>query len=120
MSNAPLEGFHTIQRALCEQWNAEFLAVRHQDKLGITEEALQGVFPIHGLRHRPEDGTSGWFIWSGEYSEAEDFFMPMHVEHVMSVEMAFSRCLGLAPGWRFLIGEDGYEDIWFDPELLDT
>jgi hypothetical protein len=32
--------------------------------------------------------------------------------------MVFARYLGLAPGWRFLIGEDGYEDVWFDPDLL--
>ena len=37
---------------------------------------------IHGLRHEPEKGTSGWYIWGEEYSYTQDFFKPICVEHL--------------------------------------
>ena len=109
-----------IQRELCRAHGAEFAGVTLEDKLGITRLALQGVLPIHGLRHRPERGTSGWYVWSGDYSPDESFFMPLHVAHVLSEQVAFSKYLGLAPGWRFLMGEGGYEDVWFDADLISV
>jgi hypothetical protein len=39
-------------------------------------------------------------------------------EHVVSESAQFVAYLGLAPGWRFMIGEGGYEDVWFDESLL--
>jgi len=51
-------------------------------KLGVSKSALSGEWPLHGLRHRPDPLTNGWFIWSGEYSDADDFFVPLHFEHV--------------------------------------
>ncbi|WP_432444553.1 immunity protein Imm33 domain-containing protein [Rhizobium leguminosarum] len=34
----------------------------------ISDSALRGDLPLNGLRHPPEAGTNGWFIWGGEYS----------------------------------------------------
>ena len=51
-------------------------------KLGIAIETI-GQVPINGLRHKAENGTNGWYIWCGkEFSQEEDFFSPLHVEHV--------------------------------------
>jgi len=75
--------------------------------------------PVHGLRH-PENGhTNGWFIWAGEYSEADDFFMALHETHLEEVCPMILKYLALPPGWRFLC--DGkYEDVWFDESLLQV
>lgn len=108
----------TEQRELCAKYGAEYLRSSLASKIGISAEALSGILPIHGLRHSPKGNTSGWYIWSGEYSEDPDFFSPLHVEHAISESAIFAQYLGLAPGWRFLIGENGYEDVWFDPGLL--
>ena len=79
---------------------------------------MDGV-PINGLRHPPESGGSGWFIWTGgEIDQADGtFFQPMHLAHVGSAYPAVVPYLALPPGWRFLIAPD-HEDVWFDGSLL--
>lgn len=74
--------------------------------------------PINGLRHFPEGNTTGWYIWTGEYSAAPDFFKPMHLFHLQEYYPELLKYLGLPPGNRFLIDDKGYEDVWFDEGLL--
>jgi hypothetical protein len=47
-------------------------------RMGVSRSLLAGdwEWPIHGLRHKPEAGTSGWYCWTGELSDAPDFFVP--------------------------------------------
>lgn len=78
------------------------------------------LLPLNALRHPAEGRASGWFIWAGEeLSDAADFFVPLHVSHVMD------HCPGIVPylllpaGWRVLIAPD-YEDVWFDQSLIDA
>ena len=108
------------QRTLCEAHGAEFRPLNPASMLGVSACALSGTLPLHGLRHPPTAGSSGWFIWSGDYSVRADFFSPVHAGHAIAASMPFVKFLGLAPGWRFLIGERGYVDVWFDPDLLDV
>jgi hypothetical protein len=42
-----------------------------------------GTWPLNGLRHPPERGTTGCYIWRGEaFSQAADFFQSLHTEHL--------------------------------------
>jgi hypothetical protein len=77
--------------------------------------------PINGLRHRPEPGTSGWFIWAGgEIDQSDDsFFAPVHVAHLERRFPDLVRYLALPPGWRFQVAP-GHEDVWYDAGLLHT
>jgi len=106
------------QKAICSKYNADFHASADHLKLGISLDVKKGVFPIHGLRHPLEQGTSGWFIWAGEYSDDSDFFLPVHIKHSKDWSPLIQKYLGLAPGWRFLITKE-YEDVWHDVSLLD-
>jgi len=74
--------------------------------------------PLNGLRHPAEASTSGWYVWSGEMSEAADFFKSIHVEHLVDLVPAAAPYLSLPAGWRFQIGP-GHEDVWKDDSLLD-
>jgi len=74
--------------------------------------------PINGLRHFHEGNTTGWYIWAGEFSDAPDFFKPMHLFHLQEYYPELLKYLGLPPGNRFLIDNKGYEDVWFDEGLL--
>ena len=65
------------------------------------------------LRHPGDKGTTGWFIWTGDYSEAEDFFKTMCAEHLLQIRPQIIRYLGLDVGYRFLIDNNGYEDVWY-------
>ena len=106
------------QRQICQKYSADYVPAPSGLKVGIAESVGAGVLPINGLRHNPDDGTSGWFIWAGEeYSDAQDFFKPLHIEHLNDWNPIIAKYLGLAPGWRFLI-TDSYEDVWFDESLL--
>ena len=105
------------QLATCRRVGAEFLASPSDLKVGIARQTL-GSTPINGLRHVPADGTTGWYIWSGEeLGKNAGFFQPLHVAHLPEECPEVIPYLGLAPGWRFLIAP-GYEDVWFDQSIL--
>jgi hypothetical protein len=105
------------QRNLCKRYGADFTPSDDICKIGISESALGGELPLNGLRHRPESGTTGWFIWSGKWSSDPDFFKPLHLYHLVEDCPAALPFLALPPGWRFLVAP-GYEDVWFDSSLL--
>jgi len=76
------------------------------------------MLPIHGMRTPPIGTTNGWYIWCGDLSDADDFFAPLHVDHIGDYLPAVAEYLDLPPGYRFLIDGMGYEDVWFDANLL--
>lgn len=90
-------------------------------KLGASPSLITGewAWPIHGLRHPPTDETSGWFVWSGELSDADDFFEPWHQAHFEKRWPNLAHLLELPPGSRFLVAP-GHEDVWRDESLLDV
>ena len=105
------------QREVCERYGSSFVASPADLKVGISENAKQGLGPLNGLRHRPERGTTGWYIWRGEeLSQSPDFFVPLCVAHLEIWCAEALPFLGLAPGWRFLTTGD-YVDVWFDETL---
>jgi hypothetical protein len=88
--------------------------------LGASWSLISGDWdwPVHGLRHPPAAGTSGWYIWTGDLSSADDFFRPWHASHLIQRCPDVARYLYLPPGTRFLIAP-GHEDIWHDPSLVE-
>ncbi|MFZ9847359.1 MAG: immunity protein Imm33 domain-containing protein [Flavobacteriales bacterium] len=106
------------QKTVCAKFKAEYLDCPLNLKVGISISVRQGVLPVHGLRHKPDGDTTGWYIWAGEYSDAPDFFQPLHVSHIKDWCPWIEQYLGLAAGWRFL-ATPTYEDVWFDNALLE-
>jgi hypothetical protein len=87
--------------------------------VGIALETL-GLLPLNALRHPPEHGTCGWYIWGGsELPRDPEFFQALHVEHLNEYCAQRLPFLALAPGWRVLLAP-GYEDVWYDETLLDV
>jgi hypothetical protein len=113
-----IETSKAVQRRLCGRYGSDFVPSPSYLKLGIAQNVRDGLQPLNGLRHAPESGTTGWFIWAGsELSSEADFFEPLHVEHLKEWCPEAIRFLGLAPGWRFLThGSD--EDVWYDASLI--
>ncbi|MGW2217667.1 immunity protein Imm33 domain-containing protein [Nonomuraea sp. NPDC001684] len=106
------------QRSLCERMAVDCILVDERQKLGVSRDVMQGGWPLNGLRLAPENGTCGWYVWSGrELSEDPDFFAPMHARHLYQSRPEIIGYMGLPPGWRFLVAP-GYEDIWLDSSLL--
>jgi len=95
--------------------------VTSDEIVGVSASLLAGDWdwPVHGLRHPPEKGTSGWYVWTGEWSDADDLFKPLHTAHLIERCPEITKFLDLPPGSRFLIAP-GYEDVWTDESLLDV
>jgi hypothetical protein len=106
------------QRAVCDHHGVAFVPPSAGEKVGIALSTLH-LAPLNGLRHRPENGTCGWYIWGGDLSDEADFFQPVHVHHLAHHCPAALPYLALPPGYRFLLaGEE--EDVWEDRTLLDV
>lgn len=110
--------FEKEQKQICDQFGVKFLAAPLFYKLGISDNVYETGIVVNGLRHLCVDDTTGWYIWGGEeFSDASDFFKPIHVEHLRDKCPNIIKFLGLPPGWRFLKSGE-YEDVWFDEKLL--
>lgn len=103
------------QKEVCTTHNSTWKPINKKLNVGVSANLDKD--PINGLRHPSEKGTTGWFIWSGEYSEADDFFQPICAEHLLQKRPEIIKYLGLDIGYRFLADRNGYEDIWFDEKL---
>jgi hypothetical protein len=111
-----LDAIERAQTTTCARYGHPFLGCQSDSILGVALHTL-GRQPIHGLRHRPEGTSNGWYIWAGEYSAAPDFFSPLHAAHLIEKAPEVVNYLGLPAGCRFLLA-DGHEDVWFDASLL--
>lgn len=105
------------EQTVCEWVGAISSPPKPNTKVGIALGSL-GKGTINGLRHPEVGDTNGWYIWCGEFSTADDFFSPLHVEHLSEYLPAVVEYLDLPPGYRFLIDGNNFEDVWFDPALL--
>ncbi|TWT34795.1 immunity protein Imm33 domain-containing protein [Blastopirellula retiformator] len=104
------------QWAVCEQFSATPMPCPLNLKVGIAQNVREGVEPLNGLRVKPIGDTTGWFIWAGEWSDDPSYFVPLHVEHLVSWCPQVIPYLQLPIGWRFLLAPS-FEDVWFDREL---
>lgn len=93
------------------------IGYKENETVGLSGPLKTGV--VHGLRHQSEPGKTGWYVWQGELKQDPDFFKPMHAFHITDELPELQKYLQLPPGYRFLIDTtNGYEDIWFDEQLL--
>jgi hypothetical protein len=107
-----------LQIELCKLYGAPYSEVTNNEIMGISKNVTTNNI-IHGLRHSRSEDTSGWYIWSGEYSEKSNFFEPIHISHIMKNIPQLYKFLALPPGWRFMYDPiNGYEDVWRDEKLI--
>ena len=103
------------QQKVCERYQSPGFFCGEEEKLGIALKSLTKS-PIYGVRRARKDDTCGWYLWAGEFSDSEDFFSPMHVGHISEILPIAQKYLALAPGFKFIIDKNGYEDVWYEPE----
>jgi hypothetical protein len=106
------------QKNICERLKVEWVPTEPFRMVGLSI-ANSNSSPFHALRH-PPDNYSGWFLWAEEYSVADDFFKTIHAWHLLEYRPEIIKYLGLPAGFRVLIDDKGYEDIWYDVSLLDV
>lgn len=104
---------------ICARYGSEFSPPELSQKLGIALGSLHAL-PLNALRHPPENGTCGWYIWGGtEMSQDTEFFQPLHASHLAKYCPSVLPFLALAPGWRVLLAPEQI-DVWFDENLLNV
>ena len=103
------------QKNICEKFLANYQPCDMNLKVGVSKNLKSGLLPINGVRVKEEKGTSGWYIWAGEWSDDPEFFVPLHGHHLDEWANVVLPYLGLPEGWRFLVAE-GYEDVWKDDD----
>ena len=112
------EAYLLQQKELCERLNVEHVPTEPFQIIGLADDAH--LTPINGLRHSVEGQMAGWYVWTGDYKEIADFFKPIHAYHILGTKPEIIKYLGLPVGYRFLIDNDGYEDVWYDKTLLNV
>jgi hypothetical protein len=113
------EQIESEQKRVCRAYKTDFVPCEDGSKVGIALATLR-MRPLNGLRHIPERGTNGWYIWGGEeLSSRADFFDALHIDHVPHRCPGIVKYLGLPPGYRFLVAPD-HLDVWFDVNLLNA
>lgn len=106
------------REALARVYGYEPVCCPLDGKAGVAQDVRSGLLPVNGVRLVPEAGSTGWFIWAGEQmSDDDDYFEPLHIDHLEVWCPDVLPFLELPPGWRFLIAP-GHEDVWFD-EAID-
>lgn len=109
------------QKIICREHGYNFELSPLDSKVAIALNVKDSILPIHALRHPSTKNLTGWYIWSGDYSEDDDFFKPLHVSHLEEWCPVILPYLGLPAGTRFLIAEGGnYIDVWEDLALLNV
>jgi len=115
-----MSNIENIQKEICAKYGFKFESSDLNLKVGISLNVKDEVEPIHALRHPAEGDTTGWYIWSGDYSEDNDFFKPLHLSHLTEWCPLILPYLGLPAGSRVLIANNGnYVDVWEDKSLLN-
>ena len=100
------------KKTICRKYESKWNPINKKLMVGCSTDLSSD--PINGLRHPKEGITTGWYIWSGEWSDNADFFKPICAEHLLQEKPELIKYLGLDVGFRFLIGKDNYEDVWYD------
>ncbi|WP_254613850.1 immunity protein Imm33 domain-containing protein [Burkholderia lata] len=111
MTGDPAE-LRARQEAVCARYG---LPVVEPDDMVAVAMSTLGKAPVYGTRIVLSEGHNvSWFFHCGEYSDAADFYQPLHAAHLSTHLPLVLPYLMLPAGARFIIDDTGYEDIWMD------
>ena len=115
------EEIENQQKEICKRLTVSWHPIKLGSLVAFNPSLFSELQPINGLRHPKEERIDSWYLWSGGEIDQTDpnYFKPIHVDHLQEGKPMLLKYLGLPPGWRFQIDNNGYEDIWFDISLLE-
>lgn len=98
------------QMKICRQYGLP--DVPPEDMVALAVATI-GKMPIYGQRNflSAEENIS-WFFYCGESSSADDFYQPLHTEHLREMLPSVIKYLRLPPGSKFIIDDQGHEEVW--------
>lgn len=100
------------QLDICAKYHSDFEQLKPDEIVAVAIDTI-GKMPITGIREILEDGQNvSWYIHCGEHSKEDDFYKPVHWVHLVEMLPEVLPYLGLPQGYRFIIDDEGYEDVW--------
>lgn len=106
-----------LQQEICRKHQSKFEPLFFDEIVAVALGSL-GQMPITGIRNiLQKDENVSWFIYCGEPSEQADFYQPVHWHHLKEILPEVLPYLGLSQGFRFIIDNEGYEDVWFETNV---
>lgn len=103
-----------LQAAICEKYGSATVFPDPAMKAGLALGTFH-LMPITGVRIAPDNGVDGWYIFGGEFSDDVNFYQPVHQSHIGEILPQVLPYLALAPGYKFMIDNEGFEDVWYEP-----
>jgi hypothetical protein len=110
------------QSETCRRFSTEPSVPAPYTMIGIALSQPRDLLPLNALRHPVIANSNGWFVWRGPTNpedEADDFFSPIHIEHLGDHAPELAPYLALPPGWLVTLAP-GHEYVWYDEALLDV
>lgn len=104
------------QKEICKANNSIWKPINNKLKIAVSSNLNKD--PINGLRFPAEKGTTGWFIWTGEYDEGS--FITITAKDLLKQRPEIIKFLGLDVGFKFLADNKEYKKIWYDTSLKKT
>jgi len=100
------------QRAICEKYGSSIIPYAPDEQIAVALCSM-GKQPLYGVRVYPKAGeTISWFFYYGQYSDAENFYQPICIEHAKKQMPEIEPYLCLDYGYKIIVDLTGYEDIW--------
>lgn len=91
----------------------------------VDRRVQPDTWPVYGARAEPraDRRDCGWVLWSGapdmEVAAKQHGFDLVEVGQLFERHKAAWTHLALHPGWAFVLGENGYADVYQDPGILE-
>jgi len=100
------------QKLLCEEFDSTYIEVKADDLIAVALDSIKQE-PLVGIRKRPTAGeTVTWYIYGGELQSNDEDFEIMSVKELQEILPEVLPYLALDHGYRFMIDQDDYEDVW--------
>jgi hypothetical protein len=105
-----MNNLHQLQLDTCKKFGLPDTSPENMVAIALS---TLGKFPVYGARvSLPEGGNVSWFFHCGEYSDAPDFYQPVHTDHLAELLPFVMKYLRLPHGSKFIIDDKGFEDVW--------
>lgn len=89
------------QKLVCNRLNVPWTPIENELMIAFNESMIINPRPINGLRHPKGKQIDGWYLWGGGEipQDKDDFFKPIHPEHLVEKCSFVLKYLGLPYGY---------------------
>ena len=105
------------QLSICNKYGSAYIESADDEIVGVALDTLDKE-PLYGLRVMPTHKATGWYIYGSPSSDDPNCYQPVCLSHLKERCPRVLKYLSLEPGFKFLIDNAGYEDVWKDPEIV--